>query len=127
MITGTSVSHSELYDKIKPLLRFAVASSDNRLTGMPVVAWLLPSPTLATMIDPLEIALRHGRGSLSVQELKDEVKAVCRNLIETLPDAGEGIRADERWYWAAPILSDSQNGVLDWCEGEMGGRCATPN
>ena len=127
MITGTSVSHSELYDKIKPLLRFAVASSDNRLTGMPVVTWLLPSPTLATRIDPLEIALRHGRESLSVQELKDEVKAVCRNLIETLPDAGEGIRADERWYWAAPILIDSQNGVLDWCKSEMGWRSATPN
>ena len=127
MITGTSVSHSELYDKIKPLLRFAVASSDNRLTGMPVVAWLLPSPTLATRIDPLEIALRHGRESLSVQELKDEVKAVCRNLIETLPDAGEGIRADERWYWAAPILIDSQNGLLDWCKSEMGWRSATPN
>lgn len=46
MIAGTSVSHSELYDKIKPLLRFAVASNDNRLTGMPVIAWLLPSPTV---------------------------------------------------------------------------------
>ena len=127
MITGTSVSHSELYDKIKPLLRFAVASSDNRLTGMPVVAWLLPSPTLATKIDPLEIALRHGRGLLSVQELKDEVKTICRSLVETLPDAREGIRADERWYWAAPILIDSQSGLLDWCKSEMGWRSATPD
>jgi hypothetical protein len=127
MIAGTSVSHSELYDKIKPLLRFAVASSDNRLTGMPVIAWLLPSPTLATRIDPLEIALRHGRGPLSVQELKNEVKAVCRGLIETLPDAGEGTRADERWYWAAPILIDSHNGLLDWCKSELGWRSATPD
>lgn len=127
MIAGSSVSHSELYDKIKPLLRFAVASNDNRLTGMPVIAWLLPSPTLAGKIDPLEIALRRGRGTLSVQELKDEVKVVCRSLIETLPDAGEGTRADERWYWAAPILLDSHNGLLDWCKSQSGWRSATPD
>lgn len=127
MIAGTSVSHSELYDKIKPLLRFAVASNDNRLTGMPVIAWLLPSPTLATKIDPLEIALGRGSGPLDVQELRDEVKAICCSLVETLPDAGEGTRADERWYWAAPILLDSHNGLLDWCKSHSGWRSATPD
>jgi hypothetical protein len=127
MIAGTSVSHSELYDKIKPLLRFAVASNDNRLTGMPVVAWLLPSPTLATKIDPLEIALRRGSGPLDAQVLRDEVKTACRSLVETLPDAGEGTRADERWYWAAPILLDSHNGLLDWCKSHSGWRSATPD
>ena len=127
MIAGTSVSHSELYDKIKPLLRFAVASNDNRLTGMPVIAWLLPSPTLATKIDPLEIALRHGSGPVDAQELRNEVKATCRSLVETLPRAGEGTRADERWYWAAPILLDSHNGLLDWCKSHSGWRSATPD
>jgi hypothetical protein len=125
MLGGNTVSHSELYDKIKPLLRFAVASSDNRLTGMPVVAWLLPSPTLATQIDPLEIALRHG--PLSARDLKNEVKAVCRDLINTLPEGKEGSRADERWYWAAPILIDGHNGLLDWCKSELGWRSATPD
>lgn len=127
MIAGTSVSHSELYDKIKPLLRFAVTSNDNRLTGMPVIAWLLPSPTLATKIDPLEIALRRGRGPVDVQELRNEVKAICRSLVETLPGAEEGIRADERWYWAAPILLDAHNGLLDWCKSPSGWRSATPD
>lgn len=127
MIAGTSVSHSELYDKIKPLLRFTVASNDNRLTGMPVIAWLLPSPTLATKIDPLDIALRRGSGPLDAQELRDEVKTVCRSLVETLPDAGEGTRADERWYWAAPILLDSHNGLLDWCKSHSEWRSATPD
>lgn len=125
MIAGATVSHSELYNKIKPLLRFAVASNDNRLTGMPVIAWLLPSPTLATKIDPLEIALRRGSGPLDVQELRDEVKTVCRSLVETLPDAGEGMRVDERWYWAAPILLDSHNGLLDWCKSHWELRSAT--
>lgn len=127
MIAGTSVSHSELYDKVKPLLRFAVASNDNRLTGMPVVAWLLPSPTLATKIDPLEIALCRGSGPMDARELRKEVKAICRSLVETLPCAGEGARADERWYWAAPILLDSHNGLLDWCKSDSGWRSATPD
>lgn len=126
MVAGSSVSHSELYDKIKPLLRFSVASNDNRLTGMPVIAWLLPSPTLATKIDPLEIALRCGVGPMNAQKLRDEVKTVCHSLAETLPDAGEGTRADERWYWAAPILLDSHNGLLEWCKSHSGWRSATP-
>jgi hypothetical protein len=127
MIAGTSVSHSELYDKIKPLLRFAVSSSDNRLTGMPVIAWLLPSPTLATKIDPLEIALSYGNRPPNAQTLKDKVKTICRRLVESLPDAGQGTRADVRWYWAAPILLDSNNALLDWCKSESGWRSATPD
>lgn len=127
MVAGTSVAHGELHDKIKPLLRFAVASNDSRLTGMPVMAWLLPSPTLATRIDPLEIALARGCGPVNVHEMKDEVRAVCRRLVETLPDAEEGSRADERWYWAAPILLDARNGLLDWCASESGWRAATPD
>jgi len=127
MIAGTSVSHSELYDKIKPLLRFSVASNDNRLTGMPVIAWLLPSPTLATKIDPLEIALRYDSGPVDAQDMRNEVKAICRSLVETLPRPGEGTRADERWYWAAPILLDSHNGLLEWCKSNSGWRSATPD
>lgn len=127
MISGISVLHSELYEKIKPLLRFALTSKDNRLTGMPVVAWLLPSPTLAAKIDPLKIALSRGSGPLDIQDLKNEVKAICQNLLENLPDAGEGARADERWYWAAPILLDANNGLLDWCKSQSGWRSATPD
>lgn len=127
MIADSSVSHSDLYDKIKPLLRFAVAANDNRLTGMPVVAWLLPSPTLAFKIDPLEIVLRRGSGPIDVQTLRDEVKAVCHSLVQKLPDAEPGTRADERWYWAAPILLDSQNCLLDWCKNQSGWQSATPD
>jgi len=127
MVAGTSVLHSELYDKIKPLLRFAATSNSSRLTAMPVIAWLLPSPTLATMIDPLDIVLRRGRGLLNAQELRDEVRDICRSLVATLPDAGEGARADKRWYWAALILLDSHNGLLDWCKSPSGWRSATPD
>jgi len=127
MLSGTSVSHNDLYDKIKPLLRFAVASSDNRLTGMPVIAWMLPSPTLATVIDPLLISLCHGGESLPAQVLKNETKAICRDLLKNLPEGGPGSRADERWYWAAPILLDSKNHLVEWCKSESGWRAATPD
>ncbi|MEI8633509.1 hypothetical protein P4S72_18470 [Vibrio sp. PP-XX7] len=40
---------------------------------------------------------------------------------------GKRSRADERWYWAAPILLDSQNGLLDWCKSHSGWRSATPD
>jgi hypothetical protein len=103
------------------------SEKEGRLTAMPVIAWLLPSPTLATKIDPLEISLGHGCGPLDAQELRNKVKTICRSLLETLPDAGEGTRADERWYWAAPILLDSRNGLLDWCKSQSGWRSATPD
>ena len=125
MLTGTRVSHSELYYKIRPLLRFAMASTDHHPTGMPLMAWLLPSPTLATRIDPL--ALCRGRGPLDIQEMKAEVKAICRDLLKNLPDAKAGTQADKRWYWAAPILLDSHNGLLNWCKRSSGWGSATPD
>ncbi len=127
MLSETSVSHAELYDKIKPLLRFAAASNNNRLTGMPVIAWMLPSPTLATMIDPLMISLEHGGKPLSTEEMRARVKAICGKLLKSLPDTKDGSRTDERWYWAAPILLDSKNGLLEWCKSESGWRTATPD
>ena len=126
MIAGTSVSHS-IRDKIKSLLQFAVSSNDDRLTGMPVIAWLLPSPTLATKIDPLKIALSHGGGPMNAREMRNEVKAICRSLLETLPRAGEVPQADKRWYWAAPILLDSHNRLPEWCKSHSGWISAIPD
>jgi len=122
MIAGYKPASHYIW-KASRLLEFN--EKDGRLAGMPVIAWLLPSPTLATTIDPLEIAVGRGRGPMDTQELRGEVKAICRSLAETLPDAGEGTRADERWYWAAPILLDSHNGLLDWCKSPSGWRSAT--
>jgi hypothetical protein len=120
MLSGISVSHDELYDKIKPLLRFAVSSYDNRLTGMPVLAWLLPSPALATMIDPLLVSIGSGHGPLSVKEMKEKVKTVCCSLLKNLPKGEPGSRTDKRWYWAAPILLDAKKGLVAWCRNESG-------
>lgn len=122
MIDGADVTYSELYKKKKPLLNFAFSSNDNRPTGMPVIAWMLPSPTLANKIDPLKIALRRGDGPINSQELRAEVKVICSSLLEALPKPLQGTRVDERWYWAAPVLLDSHNGLLDWCKSDTGWR-----
>jgi len=100
--------------------------SRGRLSGMPVVAWLFPSPTLADLIDPLHIAVQHGGGSMSQREMRDEVMKICRSLVETLPSGQHSSRVDERWYWAAPVLLDSQyDEVLEWCSSESGWRSST--
>ena len=123
MVAGYNPAAS--YDwKSSRLLDFK--ESHGRLTGMPVIAWMMPSPTLAAIIDPLMISLSRGGVPLPAQEMKNEVKAICSSLLKRLPDAGAGSRADERWYWAAPILLDSKNGLLEWCKSESGWRAATP-
>lgn len=123
MVAGYNPAAS--YDwKSSRLLDFK--ESHGRLTGMPVIAWMMPSPTLAAIIDPLMISLSRGGGPLPAQEMKNEVKAICSSLLKRLPGAGAGSRADERWYWAAPILLDSKNGLLEWCKSESGWRAATP-
>ena len=119
MVEGADVKHSELHIKWKQLLRFSKSSLDNRLTGMPVMAWIMPSPTLARCVDPLKIALREGKGSpLSLDMLRNEARKECEVLLSSLPAGRDGVRSDERWYWAAPILLESESGLLQWCHDE---------
>jgi hypothetical protein len=107
--------HSDLYEKVRPLLRFT-KGRDDRLTGMPALSWLMPSPTLATTIDPLKIALHQGHGQrISRDALISEAEAHCHELLKRLPPGGPGIREDERWYWAAPAMLESQARFRDWC------------
>lgn len=117
MISESSVSPEDLYKKIRPLLRFSTSAWD-RLTGMPVIAWMLPSPVLATEVDPLTISLRHGGKLLSARTLKNEARAVCSELLKKIPVSGNGYRVDRRWYWAAPALLNTQKEFLKWCKSD---------
>ena len=132
MISKASVSPEDLYGKIRQLLRFSTSTWDRRLTmtGMPVVAWMLPSPVLATEVDPLTISLSHGGKLLSARMLKNEARAVCSELLKRIPVSRNGYRVDRRWYWAAPALLNSQNGFLEWCQSDKSGwkgKAATPD
>ncbi|EKO9474674.1 helicase [Salmonella enterica] len=116
--TDPQILHSQFKKKVKPLLNFAKSSKDGRLSGMPVIAWMLPSPTLARHIDPLEIALQHASEPLSVKAVRAIATVKCEALLETLDNGEPGTRVDERWYWAAPALLDARTETPDWWQGE---------
>ena len=91
-------------ERISQLLRFSRA--DSRLTGMPVMALLYPSITLAELGDPLEVRRTLGRAP-GREELLSVVEERIRSALDdafgepTTPGA-----PDEAWYWAAPVLLD---------------------
>ena len=89
------------------LLRLTRA--EGRLTGMPVLALLYPSPTLAEIGDPLTL-LREMPERRSLQNADDLVARVRtklqRHLEGTIEDSASDGPDDDAWYWAAPILLD---------------------
>ena len=94
-------------DKRRPLLRFA--RSDGRLTGLPLLSLLYPTLTLAEIGDPLTY-LRNGQVDerSTSSEVLEQVAVKVSSVLEALPSAEQSGPADERWYWAAPILLDLQ-------------------
>ncbi|WP_437878427.1 helicase-related protein [Sorangium sp. So ce513] len=98
-------------------LRFG-AEADGRLTGMAVLALLYPSLYLAEACDPAKLAVELARerssggaprslSEISATDVLELAKerihfAVERHLPRTRTDGA----ADERWYWAAPLLLD---------------------
>ena len=102
--------------KRTPLLRFAVAkwrrdtedgadgsTVTERLTGMPVLGFLYPSPSLAEMGDPVPVP--EGEPTLKDAVVRAQVQLEPRLDRLTAPYPKDG-HEDESWYWAAPILLD---------------------
>ncbi len=109
MLSGLSkqISHDQLYDEIRPLLRYS-RSAEGRLTGMSVLILLYPSPTLADLIDPLNLSVAyHKEGpippEIMVERAGEVLKPLLLRLTEGTTDSGP---EDQRWYWAAPALMD---------------------
>lgn len=88
------------------LLRFQVDSS-GRLTGLPVLALLYPSTTLARLGDPLAHA-RHTASGLPApaSDVLASVRQEVANALYGLPAGATDGPEDQRWYWAAPFLLD---------------------
>ena len=89
--------------KRRSLLRFAY--SNERLTGMPVLGLLYPSPTLVELGDPVSIPGSSPTRKDAVAHARTQLTPLLNSLTE--PYLG-GEREDESWYWAAPILLDLQ-------------------
>lgn len=90
--------------------RLDFSYSTERLTGMPHLALLYPSPLLSAIGDPLTVArdwmAEYNRLPTNT-ELRAEVEAAIQELLDELKShAGVAGTADQRWYWAAPILLD---------------------
>lgn len=92
--------------------------SSTRLTGMPVIGLLYPSVELARVGDPLALCEQHGGEPVEADRAVALVaKAIASRLNDVVADMNaegrpvprEG-RADERWYWAAPLWLDSLDG-----------------
>jgi Helicase conserved C-terminal domain len=91
-------------------LAFAV-DANGRRTGMPALALMYPSPTLAEVADPREFATTHPDGSIN--DLLDWARSRIRPLLDSLPSGTSDGDGDARWYWVAPLLLDVQAGS-DW-------------
>lgn len=95
----------------RPLLRFAIRK--NRPAGMPALAMLYPCRTLASRFDPLSLWKQqpadHARQTQEAMLLtvRAELAQLLNPLIERTADLSQP--ADERWYWAAPILLDLEH------------------
>lgn len=112
---GNPIKYSELSESFRPLMRFN-RGRDGSPAGMAALVCLLPSPTLAEEIDPLEISLRLAEGEpISQKALLDEAMNICQRLLDTLPPGNPGSRSDERWYWAAVAMLGSGSRLGNWC------------
>ena len=87
----------------RPLLRFAYSEERRGLTGMPVLAILYPSPSLAGLGDPIPVPEGGATLADAVARARERLEPLLAKLTSPYLDAA---REDESWYWAAPILLD---------------------
>jgi hypothetical protein len=88
------------------LLKFSI--DEGRPSGMPALALVYPARVLSSLCDPREFVRATGRCDLSLPEIlawaMERIRSVLPGGISTV-SAGQS--ADESWYWALPIILDS--------------------
>ena len=89
--------------KRRPLLRFAYSQERRGLTGMPVLAILYPSPSLAELGDPVPVSEGGATLKDALARARERLEPLLAKLTEPYLGAAH---EDESWYWAAPILLD---------------------
>jgi hypothetical protein len=115
------------------LLDFRMDRTDagiERAAGMPILAWMYPSQTLVELGDPRAAAVALAdTGLASLESVLDWVRErVRQRLLPVVGDAAHNAEgaADQRWYWAAPILFDRQAATANgfWKADDLAGRCS---
>jgi len=123
--TGLPKYH-ELHKKRRQLLQFRIDAEDKRPTGMPALALMYPCPTLASLVDPLEFAMRSDEiHAPDVSTVRSEVGVRIREKLAKIGltnSPNDGI-ADQRWYWAALAVLDRHYAeeVLTWVRDDEDG------
>lgn len=114
---GDRPAYSELTRRRRGLLRFSL-DSHGQPRAMNTLASLFPSPALAGLVDPLEMATERGEPIPPDQARSMAVDAI-RTRLEVLghwPAAQQEGAPDPRWYWAAVMLLERGDpDVLNWC------------
>lgn len=106
----------ETYTSLGDRLRFVTRSErdgDQIGHGLSPLALLYPSMFLADSIDPFKFAQAQGK-AVSVEDALARSTKILRSALDRLPKSSTAGRADERWYWAAPMLLDGSTSVLEW-------------
>ena len=122
-------AYSQLHKSSARLLDFRMR--EGRPGAMNNLLLMYPSPTLAELGDPLELALESGGSPISLDQALRKVKERIR---ERFAQAGISFkvgtvpRPDQRWYWAAPAFLDRTfyPAALRWVGGSWGWRVAAP-
>jgi len=123
VLVGGLTDYFKLYDARKGLLVFR--RTDDRLESMSTLLMLYPSPTLAKLIDPMELALERG-SPLTVAELQEAAREQAAKLVSRMVGtrSKKDGRRDQAWYWAAIARRDLRRfvGVQDWIDSKNGWR-----
>jgi len=90
--------------KRRPLLRFSYANE--RLTGMPVLGILYPSPSLVELGDPISVPRDGVTLEDAVARARERLEPPLGKVTEPYLNSD---RRDESWYWVAPILLDLES------------------
>lgn len=88
------------------LLRFSKA--EGRLTGMPVLALMYPSSSLAKACDPLVLSRELGSSKVDVAAVLEVARERIELTLRRVKAGSAEGAVDQRWYWAAPLLLDME-------------------
>lgn len=89
---------------VRPLLNFSRTSG--RLSGMPLLAMLYPSPALARLGDPLAICRWADEVPVPRGRFESRLRDQVQGALDTLPPGPQDGPIDQSWYWAVPFLLD---------------------
>lgn len=100
-----------------PALKYRTEKEEE--VSMTAFSLLYPSATLMKLFEPVEVVKR----KLSLKELQEELKQKIEELLTQIQyiSNGENDKADDRWYYMAPLFFDEQEeAVSEWFQNPDG-------